>query len=303
MKARYLSLKPLIVWRPQPIDWAQIFGRSAPIRLEIGFGHGENLVKQAATHPQIDFVGIEMDWECATRALRRIAQTGFSNVRVCLGDARSLLTYRFEPSSLDAVVSLFPCPWPKERHAKHRLFDAPFLKLMQNRLKNGREAAIVTDSEEYADWIMEQAVACTIQASVKTTSAGYDTKYERKWLSEGARHFYKITIPSAQTEAVRREIALQGHTIHRFDPANFAPIDQTGPIAVLFKETLYDPAREKAMVRTVVIEDDLQQHVWIEIVRRDDGWRIRPSQGTGFMPTVGMQRALDLLKEAAERQF
>ena len=144
MKARYLSLQPLLLWQhgARPIDWAQQFGRQAPIEVEIGFGNGEFLVREAQVHPELNFVGIEQEWASAQRALRRLAQVKILNVRVLLVDARIALERLFLPQTVQRVYALFPCPWPKERHVKHRLFAQTFLTLLNSRLEVVREAIV-----------------------------------------------------------------------------------------------------------------------------------------------------------------
>jgi hypothetical protein len=61
---------------------------------------------------------------------------------------------------------------------------------------------------------------------------------------------------------------------------------------------LYDPTQQIAMTRVVVVEDDLTQHFWIEIAREGDGWRMRPAAGCSVVPTIGVQRALDALRDS-----
>jgi len=114
MKARYLSLQPLLLWQhgARPIDWAQQFERQAPVEVEIGFGNGEFLVHEAQEHPERNFVGIEQEWASVQRALRRIAQAKILNVRVLLVDARIALERLFTPQTVQRVYALFPCPWP-----------------------------------------------------------------------------------------------------------------------------------------------------------------------------------------------
>jgi tRNA (guanine-N7-)-methyltransferase len=99
VRAYYRSLKPLILWREveRPLCWARLFGRVAPVELEIGFGSGDYLVARAQQHPERDFVGIELEWEGVQRALRRIAGAGLTNVRVLLGDARPILWRAIAP--------------------------------------------------------------------------------------------------------------------------------------------------------------------------------------------------------------
>ncbi|MCS7065798.1 MAG: methyltransferase domain-containing protein, partial [Fimbriimonadales bacterium] len=136
MRATYRSLRPLVLWRQvaRPLDWATHFGRDAPRELEIGFGSGDYLVARARQHPERDFVGIEIEWESVQRALRRIAQVGLTNVRLLLGDATPILHRAIAPESFIRIYSLFPCPWPKKRHHKYRLFSQRFLQLLNSRL-------------------------------------------------------------------------------------------------------------------------------------------------------------------------
>ena len=146
VKARYLSFKPFLPWRnvERPVDWRAQFGSQAPLEVEIGFGNGEFLVRRAQERPERHFVGIELEWASVQRALRRLAQAQATNVRLLLVDAHLALQRLFPPLALQRVYSLFPCPWPKERHAKHRLFSHTFLTLLNSRLQPDGEVLVVT---------------------------------------------------------------------------------------------------------------------------------------------------------------
>src|SRR5712692_5092202 len=111
MPARYLSLAPLLLWQhvERPVDWTQRFGRQASLVVEIGFGNGEFLVREAQAHQERDFVGIEQEWASVQRGLRRIAQAKVSNVRLLLVDARIALERLFTPQTVHCVYALFPC--------------------------------------------------------------------------------------------------------------------------------------------------------------------------------------------------
>src|SRR5215470_652303 len=158
MQARYLSLAPLLLWQhvERPVDWAQRFGRQAPLVVEIGFGNGEFLVREAQAHPERNFVGIEQEWASVQRGLRRIAQAQVTNVRVLLVDARIALERLFTPQTVQRVYALFPCPWPKERHVKHRLFARTFLTLLNSRLASEGTVHMVTDHVPYLHWVLAQ---------------------------------------------------------------------------------------------------------------------------------------------------
>ena len=305
MKARYVSLKPFIPWKEKerPINWGQRFGRQAPLELEIGFGNGEFLVRQAQAHPEHDFVGIDLDWGSIRRGLRKIALAKVPNVRVIQADARLALERLFPPRSVQHAYSLFPCPWPKERHAKRRLFSHTFLRLLNSRLVAGGEAQVVTDHRPHLNWILEELPGTGFEAGWKAIPAQFDTKYERKWRSEGQKEFYELQLLKRvhQEIPLKEDTDLQSHRVAHFEPNRFEPAGARGEVVVKFKEFLYDPKRQKGMVRTFVAEEGLNQEFWIEIARRQDDWHIGPARGCGTVPTVSVQRALDLVRDAAQQ--
>ena len=302
MRAHYRSLKPLVLWREaeRPLDWEALFGRAAPVELEIGFGSGDYLVARAQQHPERNFVGIELEWEGVQRALRRIAGAGLTNVRVLLGDARPILWRAVAPQSLARVYTLFPCPWPKKHHHKHRLFDQRQLQLVNSRLVDGGECYLLTDHAEYFQWVLGNLTDTGFTAFARTVPPQVGTKYERKWLAAGQTEFFELTLTKAQhcSMPLLEDVAMETYRVPQFDPTRFQPAEVAEEVHVVFKETRYDPARQIAMTRVVVVEDDLVQHFWIEIVREGDVWRIRPAPGCGVVPTVGVQRALDAVREA-----
>src|SRR5215207_1053901 len=103
-----------IEFSPQPADLDSIFGRRAPRVLEIGFGNGENLATLAEAHPERDYLGIEVHRPGVGRLLLAADASGLSNVRVICHDAVEVLERQLPSHSLDAVMILFPDPWPKK---------------------------------------------------------------------------------------------------------------------------------------------------------------------------------------------
>jgi tRNA (guanine-N7-)-methyltransferase len=304
-KPRYISLKPFIAWKEKerPINWPFEFGRQAPLEAEIGFGNGEFLVRRAQAHPERNLVGVDLDWESTQRCLRKIAVAGLLNVRLIQADARAALERLFLPQSLGHVYSLFPSPWPKERHARHRLFSHTFLQTLNSRLVTDGEAQVVTDHRPYLDWILEGLPGSGFEAAWKAIPARFDTKYERKWQGEGQGEFFELQLlkRTHQEIALKEDAKLRIHRVTRFDPDRFEPTGTRGEIVVAFHDLLYDPKRQRGMLRAFVAEEGLNQEFWIEIARRENDWRIGPARGCGIVPTVGVQRALDLARDAAER--
>jgi tRNA (guanine-N7-)-methyltransferase len=302
-KPYYISLEPFLAWRRAelPYPWEKRFGRKAPLEVEIGFGNGATLVERAAAAPERDFVGIEIAWESVKRALRRVAKADLKNVVLLLAHARPVLERLFTPGSIDRAECLFPCPWPKERHERHRLFSTEFLRILNGRLAPGGEVRIVTDFHPYRDWLLGEVPGSGFEAECREIPPTYDTKYERKWSELGQETFFEIRLAKREEidVPIMKGIEMKIHSLESFDPERFDPQGVTGEPTVQFKEFLFDPGREKGMVRAFVAEEGLHQEFWIEICRVREKWKVRPSQGCAVLPTVGAQKALDLVKEGA----
>ena len=118
-----------------PLDLEHVFGRAAPKVLEIGFGMGETTAAIAAAHPEIDYLGIEVHSPGVGSLLNRIEALRLTNVRVIQHDAVEVLEHMIAPEALDGVHLFFPDPWPKKRHHKRRLLQAPFVRLLASRMK------------------------------------------------------------------------------------------------------------------------------------------------------------------------
>ncbi len=305
MNSRNPSLEPFIPWlkAERPIDWGQRFGGEVILDLEVGFGYGELLVRLAQTNPERHFVGLELKWASIRKALRNIAQANVSNIRLLQADARVALDRLFVPQSLHRVYALFPDPWPKKRHARHRLFSHAFLKVLNSRLEYGGTVRIVTDYQPYLSWILEQIPRTGFEVTCKTIPPRFDTKYERKWRKNGQKEFHELCLIKREHIEIplKEDRPLKTYYLEQFDPDRFGPVDQRGETVVEFKEFLYDSKRHKAMVRVIVVEENLTQHLWIEIGQKRERWYLRPAKGCEIVPTEGVQRALDLVHEAAQK--
>jgi tRNA (guanine-N7-)-methyltransferase len=133
------------------LDWPTVFGRAAPVILEIGFGNGEALAAAAAAHPENNYLGIEVHRPGAGSLLRRIEAGELNNVRVMLGDAKEILEQRVADASLTAVNLFFPDPWPKKRHHKRRLVQPDFAGQLARKLEAGGYFHLATDWPAYAE--------------------------------------------------------------------------------------------------------------------------------------------------------
>jgi len=138
-----------------PLDFEQVFGRRAPVTLEIGFGNGDNLAALAMAYPQRDFIGVEVHPPGVGQLLLKAGEAQLSNVRIFRHDAIEVLRTRIAPDALDSILVLFPDPWHKTRHHKRRLVNAEFAELAASRLARGGTLQLATDWEPYAEWMLE----------------------------------------------------------------------------------------------------------------------------------------------------
>ena len=138
----------------RPIDPAQLFGRDSALVLEIGSGMGETTAAIAAARPDADFIAVEVHGPGVGSLLKKIDALGLANLRVMRRDANEVLEQMIGDATLDGVHIFFPDPWPKKRHHKRRLVQAPFVARIARKLKPGGYLHLATDWEEYAEQML-----------------------------------------------------------------------------------------------------------------------------------------------------
>lgn len=134
-----------------PFDPVAVYGRKAPLVLEIGSGMGEATAAMAAADPARDLLAVEVHTPGVGSLLRRIESGGLTNVRVAEADGVEVLRTLLPSGGLDEVRVFFPDPWPKSRHSKRRLVSAAFADLVADRLCDGGRLHMATDAVNYAD--------------------------------------------------------------------------------------------------------------------------------------------------------
>ncbi|MEZ5659128.1 MAG: tRNA (guanosine(46)-N7)-methyltransferase TrmB [Burkholderiaceae bacterium] len=144
-----------VPYRAARLDMRQVFGNEHPVTLEIGCGMGETTARIAADNPDRNFLGIEVYPAGVGTLLRRIEDLGLQNLRVIQADAVEVLENMIAPGALAGVNIFFPDPWPKKRHHKRRLIQAPFVNLVVQRMAIGARLHCATDWAEYAGQMLE----------------------------------------------------------------------------------------------------------------------------------------------------
>ena len=183
-----------VPYAPAPLDLAALFGRRAPVVLEIGFGMGDSTAAIAAAHPEIDYLGVEVHQPGVGSLLKHVADRQLGNVRICQHDAVEVLQNMIPEGALAGVHVFFPDPWHKKRHHKRRLIQGPLVALIASRLAPGGYLHCATDWEEYAQQMLE--VLSAEPALANTAPANGDgyaprpeyrplTKFENRGLKLG----------------------------------------------------------------------------------------------------------------------
>ncbi len=137
------------------VDFDQVFGRSAPRTLEIGFGMGHSLLEMAAAAPEQDFIGVEVHRPGVGALLNGVLTQDLKNLRVYDCDAIEVLKRCVADASLDRLLLFFPDPWHKARHHKRRIVQPEFAELVRQKLKVGGVLHMATDWQPYAEVMLE----------------------------------------------------------------------------------------------------------------------------------------------------
>ncbi|MEZ9889110.1 tRNA (guanosine(46)-N7)-methyltransferase TrmB [Vibrio breoganii] len=145
-----------IDYQNELLDWAQVFGNTNPVVLEIGFGMGASLVEMAKAAPEKNVIGIEVHRPGVGACLGLARDEGITNLRVMCHDAVEVFENMIQDGSLQTVQLFFPDPWHKKRHHKRRIVQVEFAEMLRSKLQ--METGIfhmATDWENYAEHMIE----------------------------------------------------------------------------------------------------------------------------------------------------
>ena len=187
---RELAPRYLLPFAATPLDPVVVFGRRAPLVLEIGFGMGAATAAIAAAQPDVDFLGVEVHPPGVGALLQRIDALRLPNLRLIQHDAVEVLDRMIEPGLLAGVHLFFPDPWHKKRHHKRRLLQPRFVARLADRLAPGGRLHCATDWQPYAEQMLQVLGA---EPRLENTADGYAprpdyrplTKFEQRGMALG----------------------------------------------------------------------------------------------------------------------
>jgi tRNA (guanine-N7-)-methyltransferase len=297
------------LYLPWPAPWAEIFGREAPLLIEIGFGSGISLINLAQTRPYANVLGVEIHLPGLRRVEERLSESDLSNLRLVQATGEQALWLLCRPGSVQGLIINFPDPWPKGRHQQRRLLNDAFLDLAATRLVPGAHLDIATDHEAYAAVIQECLQRSPYFESrldipfVNEDNNRRRTKYELKAHEAGRICYYFLWRRNEVTAVDRFPIAQEqgmphlvlrtplnlDEIVNRFEPSQW----QAGPINVRFA-TLYRSSNGRTLlVDSYINEEPVPQQLALIIRPRGPGELIVNLHTLGFpRPTIGVHFAV-----------
>ena len=136
-------------------EWNKFFNNSNRIHIEIGMGKGQFLMEMAATHPDINYIGIERYSSVLIRAVQKKEEMDLKNLAFILMDATEICEV-FSEQEVDRIYLNFSDPWPKDRHAKRRLPSRQFLERFSHILKDNGQIEFKTDNKDLFAFALEE---------------------------------------------------------------------------------------------------------------------------------------------------
>lgn len=177
--------------------WNELFENDHPIHIEIGMGKGQFITGMAKAHPEINYIGVEMQVSVVSIALDKLIEQPLPNLKLLHVDGSALTEY-FADSEVDQIYLNFSDPWPKKRHEKRRLTYKTFLAVDEQILRPNGEIHFKTDNQglfEYSLASFSQYGMILKQVWLDLHQSQFEgnimTEYEEKFSSKGQR-IYRV---------------------------------------------------------------------------------------------------------------
>ncbi len=169
----------------------EIFGEGDRYEVDLGCGDGGFLLELAARHPENKYLGIERLLGRIRKVCSRADRTGLTNVRGLRIESRYFLEWMAQPGSISRLHYLFPDPWPKGKHHKHRLVQPDFMPVLHRALAQDGEFLFRTDHEDYYEWVCECVRDSGLFREVEWTPGDEypTTDFQRQWEALGRSVF------------------------------------------------------------------------------------------------------------------
>lgn len=228
-------------------------------------------------------MGFDTSLTSVEKTLTKIEKRQLQNARVSRVDGRFALRELFADNSVEHVIVNFPCPWPKKRHSRRRLTREDFVETLGAVLEPGGIFELATDVEWFAREMAEtlkKTRSFSKLAIITNPDRPLKTRYERKWLSQG-RTIYLLK--AEKTGHIHIERTVTGglpHTkIKKMDIKKLTQMKgqiwQEGEKVVVIKDVYHNLDQKNWLVLTYSSDSDFQQHYYILITKKGDGFLVK----------------------------
>lgn len=285
-----------------PSSSGALFGRDAPLVVEIGVGSGGFIRNLAVHRPDVNVLGIDRAPQSIARTYRRLRRGDIPNVRLLKGNAEWLARNLFPPAGLQRVYVNFPDPWPREKHQHRRLLQVSFLRLLSSRLAPDGDLLVTTDHDGYFSFVLRsvEAAGCFEARLGAPPPEVLDTKWARK----ASTHHHAVLRPlrTAQTQDIDIELAnTMYHAVVDGALPNLSSFEKRtfrhrrGVVVLM---DVYRPISGTGFIFLVHVEEEgLSQEVIVELREGKEGYVVALRRFGEPLHTRGVSAAVRLLTE------
>lgn len=170
-----------------PYVWSEVFGRTAPVELDLGAGDGVYVEARAQREPAKDFVAVERLLGRATKIAKKAVRGGLRNLRVLRLESSYFLRNLCGSGTVDVITLRYPDPWPKRRHHGNRILKKDFAADAARACREGGRLQLTTDDEEYFRWACREVAGCPEWREDLTWTGETEptSEFEEKFKQEG----------------------------------------------------------------------------------------------------------------------
>lgn len=169
-----------------PYVWPEVFGRTAPLELDLGAGDGVYVEARARREPERDFIAVERLLGRATKIAKKARRGDLTNLRVLRLESGYFLGNLCPPGTVDVVTLRYPDPWPKRRHHGNRILTREFAVAAIRACRTGGRLQLTTDDREYFGWACQEVDGCPDWkmdprwAGTEEPSSEFEEKFKRE---------------------------------------------------------------------------------------------------------------------------
>ncbi|GAB4185032.1 MAG: tRNA (guanosine(46)-N7)-methyltransferase TrmB [Simkaniaceae bacterium] len=185
------------VWNMPEFSEKEMFGNSLPVNIEFCSGNGEWIINKALENPFVNWIAVEKNFDRVRKIWSKRENNQIKNLLIVSGYAEEFVSYYLKKQTIANVFVNFPDPWPKDKHAKNRLFQESFVKKLAQRMTKNSMAYVVTDDEAYLHQIIEVMKASKLWQPyfkapyyIKNPSDYGESWFERLWKGKGKNIFH-----------------------------------------------------------------------------------------------------------------